>query len=346
MQESAQIQSKSYNNSMKKQWELLPQDFLDRMELLIPEPYERNEILSHMIKRRPTTLRVNTLKTTQNELTKLLQEYSIPFSKVSWYDDAFIIPDFPLLEITKLPFYQNGLCYVQGLSSMIPVLVLSPQPNSRVLDIAAAPGSKTTQIACLMNNQGEITANDTSRIRTFKLQANLERQGVAIANITQTAAQRIWQMYPESFNSVLADVPCSMEGRFLASDYKSFIDWTPKKVKILASEQAWILRSAISACQVGGSIVYSTCTLSPEENEGVLDWILKKEKDAVTLEPISLPIPDAKPGIQTWRNKQFDPRVRQAVRIYPTQHMEGFFVASIKKLKNTVNEENFSQSAI
>ena len=191
-------------------------------------------------------------------------------------------------------------------------------------------------MAMSMGNTGEIVANDISRVRLFKLEANAKTQGVGNIKIVNAPAQRIWQMYQEYFDKTLVDVPCSMEGRFDTHEPKTYAGWSFKKVKTLAKDQKWILRSAVSATKAGGDVVYSTCTLSPEENEGVIDWILKKESGSLKVEPIVLPGIQTLPGIETWYDETYSPEVKKTLRILPSANMEGFFVAKLKKVKSTV----------
>src|SRR5579864_5496666 len=266
----------------------LPQKFLDRLPKIIPKE-NSEKILASFSQRKPSTFRANTLKISAGDLEKKLQEAGIKGEKVPWYTDAFILKNVPQKTLMETDIYKNGYIYIQSLSSMIPPLLLDPQPYEKILDITAAPGSKTTQIAAIMKNTGEILANDKSHIRNFKLKANLQSQGVTNTQVSQLPGQVIWKKLPEFFDRALVDVPCSMEGRFYTEDPKTYRDWSTIKIKFLEEQQKYILRSAISATKPGGIIVYSTCTLAPEENEGVIDWILKKEKDAIEIEEIFLP---------------------------------------------------------
>src|SRR6185503_4177192 len=129
----------------------------------------------------------------------------------------------------------------------------------------------------LMENRGQIIANDMSRVRLYKLAANLKTLGVTNVTTMHMRAQDLWRKFPNVFDKVLADVPCSLEGRFLTTNPKTYKNWSVKKIKILSDHQKHILRSAVSAAKPGATIVYSTCTLAPEENEEVVDWILKKD---------------------------------------------------------------------
>jgi 16S rRNA (cytosine1407-C5)-methyltransferase len=210
-------------------------------------------------------------------------------------------------------------------------------PINKNADRAAAPGSKTTHIAMLMKNSGEIAANDVSRERIYKLQSNIERYGITNIEITNQPGETLWKKYPEYFDRVLLDAPCSMEGRFDTRDTTTFEDWSLKKIKKLAKQQCWLLRSAVSATKVGGTIIYSSCTLAPEENEAVIQWLLEKEKNTVKLENIDIPYVDAIDGLTQWQNKDFNSSLIKTKRILPTKEMEGFFIAKIKKVKSNVS---------
>ncbi len=320
---------------MKQPWEVLPEKFLEKLPFFTDEK-TRESILSSMCSRHPSTFRANTLKITADALQKQLDDLGIQTERVSWYKNAFILKNVPQKVLTETDLYKNGFFYVQSLSSMIPPLALDAKPNERVLDLTAAPGSKTTQIAAIMGNTGEIVANDKSRIRMYKLEANVKIQGVTNVKTTYIPGEFFWKRYPEYFDRVLVDVPCSMEGRFFVDDPKTYEDWTPGKVRMLSDMQKWLLRSAISATIPGGTIVYSTCTLSPEENEGVVDWILKKENENIAIESFTLNGLPLTPGITKFGNKTYDDRVKNTMRIFPTPTMEGFFIAKIKKLHSNL----------
>lgn len=280
---------------------------------------------------RPTTLRINTLKTSREAFLAQCQELPIVVSPVDWDDKAFTLVEPSLRLFQDSPLYTNGLCYVQSFSSMIPALILNPQANEAILDISAAPGSKTTQMAAMMGNTGSILANDSSRIRLYRLEANCKTLGVTNVTIRHGVGQNIWMEYPEHFDRTLVDVPCSMEGRFVSDDPKSYEHWSNKKVKELAEVQRFLLRAALSATKVGGTIVYSTCTLSPEENEGVIDWILRKEQGNVEVLPIHPNYPFFSESMKEWNTKTFHPDIAHTRRILPSAEFEGFYIALLKK---------------
>lgn len=312
---------------------MLPQDFLKTLPEIVGEK-NLEKVIDAFSKKRPTTFRVNTLKTTSSEIEKILNQMGVKYKKVPWNNEAFILEEGQTLEDSEI--YKNGYIYVQSLSSMIPALVLNPKKNESILDLTAAPGSKTTQISTLMENTGEIIANDTSRPRIYKLEFNLKVQGVENVKVTQLPGQILWEKFSEYFDKTLADVPCSMEGRFNTLDNKTYRDWTIGKVKQLAPRQAYLLRSAISATKVGGEIVYSTCTLSPEENEGVIDWILKKEGENIEVCEINIEGLEMQNGLLEYKGKKYNPEIKKAKRILPSETMEGFFICKIRKIKSNL----------
>ncbi len=308
----------------------LPPQFIEKLNSTFNSE-EVALILKGLSLKRPTTFRTNLLKTSTTELVFKLREAGLTIHEVSWYQDAFVLSGVPQRTLTETDFYNQGLLYVQSLSSMVPALILDPDPNEKILDITAAPGSKTTQMAAMMGNSGEILANDMSRVRLYKLEYNLNLQGVTNVRISHGKGEDIWKKYPAYFDKTLVDVPCSMEGRFDINDPKSYKDWTAKKVRVLSEYQKHILRSAVSATKSGGVIVYSTCTLSVEENEEVVDWMLKKDP-SLEVEEVNLPGLETVAGITIYKDKQLDPRISKTVRILPSELFEGFYIAKLKKL--------------
>lgn len=322
---------------MNEALQKLPERFLERVAKIVPQE-QKDEILETFCHKRPATFRANTLKISPEALTEKLKDLG-PFEKVPWSTNAFLIQRDRQETVDTLmatDLYKEGYFYIQSFSSMIPALVLDPQPEDMILDIAAAPGSKTTQMAAMMQNEGMIVANDISPNRIYKLKANLASQGVTNTSILRQPGEFIWKKYPEYFDKTLVDAPCSLEGRINCYDPKSYQEWSVKKVEILSQRERYLLRSAISATKPGGLIVYSTCTLAPEENEEVIDWILKKEGDAIVTEKIAIQgLPESQPVMQ-WRKKIFNPQVKNTMRIFPSKTMEGFFVAKIRKVRSTI----------
>ena len=312
----------------------LPTKLLDRWKELYSKK-EFNQLLKALSEKSLTSFRTNTLKITTEDLKNILYKQGFLLEQVPWYLDAFILKNKSIRELTETDEYKKGFMYIQNLSSMIPTLVLNPKPEEKILDIAAAPGSKTTHIAALMQNTGELTANDLSFKRLFKLKENLNRMGITNTKVLNLRGESFWEKLPEYFDKTLVDVPCSMEGRIQLNDPKTYEDWSTKKIKQLAKLQRYLLRSAISATRVGGTIVYSTCTLAPEENEEVIEWVVEKTPGALTVEKIEIPSLAFQPGLTSWKNKKFK-YTSNSVRIFPSKTLEGFFLAKIHKTHSTL----------
>ena len=214
---------------------------------------------------------------------------------------------------------------MQSLSSMIPPLVLDPKENDKVLDLTAAPGSKTTQMASMMNNKGYILANELDKIRCDKLKYNINMQGVTICEVINGRGEDIGEKYKEQFDKVLLDTPCSGEGRFLLSDEKTYANWNVNEVNKLIKIQKDLFLSAYKALKTGGIMVYSTCTLNRYENEEILNFALSKFD--IEIEKINIDLKNTLKGITKGYNEQ----LKNAIRVLPTKEQEGFFVAKILK---------------
>jgi NOL1/NOP2/sun family putative RNA methylase len=314
----------------------LPTPFLEKLPTFL-SPKQVTTVVSALSKGSPISFRINPLKAVRETVISKLNNTDFMLQEIPWYEDAFVVTNRSKTDLLQTTAVSDGHIYLQGLSSMIPVIVLDPKPGEIILDMAAAPGSKTTQIAAFMENTGELSANDKSRERLYKLKPLLENQGVTNTKVINVSGEYLWKKLPEYFDRVLLDAPCSMEGRFLATEPKSYEDWSPKKVKLLSTIQKYLLRSAISCTKVGGTIVYSTCTLSPEENEEVIDWILEKEKGNIEVELIRIAGLNTMPGLTSWKNKVFDKELEKTVRILPSERMEGFYVAKFKKLQSNLS---------
>ncbi len=276
-------------------------------------------ILRGMCGRRPTTLRVNTLRSTPEELSRFFRENGVKHSRVPWCSAAFILAEAREREAQGWSWYDEGRIYLQSLSSMIPALALAPRPGERVLDIAAAPGSKTTQMAALMENSGAILAVELDKIRAERLRHNVTLQGCRIVEVKTGPGEKIGREMPGSFDRVLLDVPCSGEGRFVVGEPASSRSWSPRLVADRARLQRRLLASGFQALRPGGVLVYSTCTLNLEENERIIQWA--RESFALEIEKLPLSVPGAWSGLG----------MAKALRIFPDARMEGFFVCRMRK---------------
>ena len=307
----------------------LPKAFVDKLYENF-SPLTVDKILSGMSGERNTTLRVNTIKSNIQEVMNILKQNAIKFDRVSWYNDALILKNCTEKQIQKLEIYEKGFIYLQSLSSMIPPLVLNPKENEKVLDLTAAPGSKTTQMASMMNNKGYIFANELDRLRCERLKYNLEKQGAKIVEVNNGRGESIGKQYENYFDKVLLDAPCSGEGRFLATDARTYKSWSERTVKELAKLQKKLLKSAYLALRPCGEMVYSTCTLNKEENEEILEWTCNE----LDIEILDI---EAKIAKDVATSKNIVPAVsdianiKKALRILPSKETEGFFVARLRK---------------
>ncbi|AEA48000.1 NOL1/NOP2/sun family putative RNA methylase [Archaeoglobus veneficus] len=290
---------------------------------LIDDSYEFSEFMSKPL--RPS-IRVNTLKGSLEDIVSLLSEkYKI--EPVPWCREGFFIDIDEDSSIGTSIEHQLGLIFSQEASSMIPPVVLDVKPGMLVLDMAAAPGAKTTQIAQYMQNEGCIIANDVKVGRLNILISNLQRCGVLIARVTMMDG-RSFRKYENTFDAVLLDAPCSNAG-MIRKNYKYLKIWRLKDVESLSRLQKQLIMAAYAALKPGGVLVYSTCTLDPAENEDVVDHLLANT-DA-RLEEIDLPVKRHKP-FTSFDGKEFSSEVKKCLRIHPQDNdTEGFFVAKIVK---------------
>src|SRR5690348_12352591 len=179
---------------MNNPGDVFPQSFIERLRQFLPDRCEK--ILQALSGPKPTTFRINTLKATKESVLSELTADGWEVESIPWYQEAFIVKKQGTHRIATLPVFTEGRLYLQSLSSMLPAIILNPQQGESILDITAAPGSKTTQIAAMMQNSGVITANDISTIRLYKLKANLKIQGATNVAVTQLPAEGIWQKFP------------------------------------------------------------------------------------------------------------------------------------------------------
>jgi tRNA (cytosine49-C5)-methyltransferase len=271
-------------------------------------------------------IRVNTLKTSIEHIQKSLDK-NWKLTQIPWCKQGFWIEyrEGKRFDIGNLPEHMLGYIYVQEAASMIPPVVLDPQPGELVLDMCSAPGSKATQISSLMENQGVLVCNDVKGDRLKALGINIQRAGCTNTVITQMYGERIH----EQFDRILVDAPCSGVGTIRKS-LKILQMWSPGLVAKMAYIQKKLIENAFSNLRPGGTLVYSTCTLEPEENEGVVSFLLEHHADAYT-EDIELDIKRYTPFMES-EGRIFHAGVSKCLRIHPYHNdSEGFFVAKIRK---------------
>lgn len=302
----------------------LPEEFVDNLYTMF-SPGVVDNIFRGIAEKRYTTIRVNTLKYNIQDLMKYFKQINIKFERILWYKDALIIKNANEKEIQKLDIYKNGYIYLQSLSSMVPPLVLDPKEGECILDVTAAPGSKTTQMAALMNGKGYILANELDKLRCERLKYNVIVQGAKIVEVINGRGEKLGEQYNEKFDKVLLDTPCSGEGRFSIYNVQTYKSWSTRTVKELTKMQKKLFKSAYNALKPNGTLVYSTCTLNKEENECILDWAINNFN--IKLVPLNIEIREGIPAF----NNGLDKSINNAMRILPSKNMEGFFVSKFIK---------------
>ncbi len=294
-----------------------------------------SRIISGLKVQRRTTFRVNLLKASPEEVERALRMENIKFARVKFPPNAYYLTGSSLKELQSTRVYRDGLIYVQSFSSMLPPLVLSPLPGETVLDLGAAPGSKTTQMCAMMRNEGKIVAVEKNKIRYYKLKANISRQGCSIVKPVLRDGSYLPASYRDCFDKVLLDAPCSGEGTFQESDPSSYAYWSVGKVHHWSWVQKKLFKSAYLALKKGGILVYSTCTISPEENELVVAWALSQFRK-LELVPVDLSIFKGARvrllrGLKTVYGEPLPEEIAGTLRILPDEFWEGFFIAKFRK---------------
>lgn len=301
--------------------------FEERYRLLLGARYEEFKVASLKYIRR--AIRANTLKISVNDLKAHL-EPRFDLEPVPWCAEGFwmAVRNEERYDIGNTLEHQLGYYYVQDPASMIPALVLDPQPGELVLDLCAAPGSKSTQIASLMRNRGLLVANDLQGERLKALGINLQRCGVSCGLVTHMTGHG-FRKAGIAFDRVLVDAPCSGTGT-IRRNYRILSMWSPRLVERMARDQRALLESGWMALSPGGTLVYSTCTLEPEEDEGQVSAFLGRHPEAV-IQPFKLDIKRSEP-VLGWDGAKYHKDIKHTLRIYPQDNdTEGFFVAKIRK---------------
>lgn len=309
----------------------LPALFLHRLQEIIPSN-KYPSCLESFSSPSPLIVRVNTLKISKEELLESLRNLSIPFTEIPGIQDALELRHVSSRELQETGIFKRGYVYCQGLSSLLPAIVLDPKPGEWVLDMCAAPGSKTTQMAALMQNRGRIVALEAVRTRYYKLRSVVGAQGAEIVSMRAIDARRFRPPAAQLFDKILVDAPCSSEGRFKTNDPKTYAFWSLRKIKEMVRKQRGILLNASRWLKPHGVLVYSTCSFAPEENEGVIDWLLRKTQGQLETVPIELPRIKTTAAVLKWQGKDFHPQLKHSRRILPNQKMEGFFMAKLRRI--------------
>lgn len=270
---------------------------------------------------RKVTFRVNTLKASVEKIENILKEENIEYERVAWSKEAFVINNIKEADIEKLDIYINGEIYLQSLSSMLPPIILQPKENADILDMTAAPGGKTTQMAAISNNKSHITACEMNNIRIEKLKYNIEKQGASCVYIMQKDSRQIDDFF--SFDQILLDAPCSGSGTLNLEDSNINKYFTTKLIEKTTKSQITLLRKALKILKPNSEMVYSTCSILEKENEEIVRKAISGFN--VEIVPINFEGIEDLPLLPT--------KLKGTICVCPNELYEGFFIAKIKKIK-------------
>jgi len=328
--------------------------FIERIKKLLPNEKDRKAYWEISKVEPVNSIRVNTLKITPKELKEKLQKYGwiltqpwekfpeviiVEGKKPTGNEKEILIKEnlakLAPGELGRSLEHLLGYYYIQELSSMLPIIALQPKENESYLDLCASPGSKTTQMGALMKNTGNIIANEVSLGRMRILASNLERCGVANTIISKKDGRSFCGNLKKKgifFDKILVDAPCSGEGT-LRSSPRTFLMWNIKSIRSLSKLQKELFRKAFQTLKKDGEIVYSTCTHAPEENEEIVDYILKEFEGEIEIVSFELPL-KTREGLTNWEGKNYNEKVKLAKRVYPQDNnTEGFFIAKFRRIK-------------
>lgn len=319
----------------------LPEPFVDRLAEIVP-PDRLDAVLASFEAPPATSFRVNTMLRPEAEVVAVLREEGVPAEAVEGVPGAYAVASEDRAALLASRPYADGHVYVQNVSSQLPPLVLGVRPGHRVLDLCAAPGSKTGQLSALAGPDGEVTAVEKARPRFYKLKANVYAQGATNVLPWMGNGAVYWRREPEAFDRVLVDAPCSTEGRFRTYEPETTAYWSPRKIREMRSKQGKLLWAGIQALKPGGALVYSTCTFAPEENESVVAKALRTFGDAIEVVDVGLPTigpvaEQAVEGLTAWGGRDFPEALAKTRRVLPTPLLEGFYVAKLVKRASTVD---------
>ena len=278
------------------------------------------EIIEGYQTKRKTTLRINRIKSNIEEIKKELEKEKIEYETIKWSKEALIIKNADEKTIQEMEIYKNGKIYLQSLSSMLPPIILEPKEGTDILDMAAAPGGKTTQIAAITNNKAHITACEKNKIRAERLKYNVDKQGATCVFIMPKDSRFIDDFF--SFDQILLDAPCSGSGTLDYNDANVEKYFTEQLIERSSKTQKTLLSKAIKLLKPGHEMVYSTCSILDCENEDVVSSVIKNGN--IEIVPINFEGMEELPILPT--------KISGTLCVKPTELYEGFFVAKIKRL--------------
>lgn len=308
--------------------------FVERIKKQIGDEDAEN-FFNSIKKKTRKSIRINTIKASPEEIKTRLKQKGWKIREIKNFPLAVVIEsELKPGELGKTLEHSLGYYYVQEVTSMLPALALNPKEGESILDICAAPGSKTTQISAMMNNKGIVFANDIRSDRTRVLNFNLNKCGVSNAIITSMDGFQLLKIFENNnflFDKITLDAPCSGEGTIM-NDLDSLKMWNIRNIEKLSKIQKQMASRAFNSLKVGGTLVYSTCTLAPEEDEEVIQYLL--DNFPCKIEKVNFPLKFRKP-LKEWDGRKFSKEIQKCAKFWPQDNeSEGFFIAKIIKIKN------------
>lgn len=321
-----------YKIQRTRENDMLPEQFLERMQKMLGSEYDA--FVESFSQEKYQALRLNPLKG-KPEALHLLQEAfhlsPVPWAKNGYYYEKEDTPG-------KHPYHEAGVYYIQEPSAMAPVTLLDPKPGERILDLCAAPGGKSTQIASFMNGEGLLVTNEIHPARAKILSENVERMGIRNACVTNETPQHLAEVFPEYFDRILVDAPCSGEGMFRKNE-AACEEWSLENVELCGERQDEILDCAAQMLRTGGRLVYSTCTFAPIENEGSISRFLERHPEFVLVEIPKQELGIEGDGVPEYVEKAAD-GIEKTLRLWP-HHIkgEGHYAAVLRKSEPASGKE-------
>ncbi len=309
----------------------LPKTFLEKLSLIY-NPKDIEIIINWFKTERVTSLRINTLKSDQDEIEMFFTKNNISFEKIKFLPYTYIIDKKHEYFLKWSRIFYDGKIYIQWIASQIPATLLELQKWDKVLDLTAAPWSKTTQISAILENTGEIIAIEQNQIRFDKLNYNIKLQWCTNVKAIKTDANKIKNLFKnETFDKIIFDAPCSAEWKIDLNNEKTYWFWSEENILNKQKIQKEIIDNTINLLKKWWIFIYSTCTLSPEENEEIIDYILNNYPD-FKVEKICLDFEFVRNGITEFNSKKYNKEVIKSIRVLLSKISEGFFICKMKKI--------------
>jgi NOL1/NOP2/sun family putative RNA methylase len=306
--------------------------FKEKLQKIYPSSFSK--IIETHYSAKSKTFRVNTLKNDIDSVINSLENQGFEIRQAATQNAFICLNSKNNIMLSRTNEVLNSEIYIQELSSMLPAIVLSPKENESIIDLCAAPGSKTTQIASLTDNKAEIIAVEKNRSRFFRMKDIISNANATNVKFILDDSKNLIYKYDfsDKFDKVLLDAPCSNEAGINLKDKEVLKFWNKKKAESLSKLQKGLIINAFGMLKKGGVLVYSTCTYSIEENEEVIDWLIKKVgENNIEILKFDLPIDNYVPGKTAWGKKIFNKALINTVRIIPNLYYNGFFIAKIRK---------------